>query len=493
MLFLSLQALIKPSKNKRLRNVIALCALLTPIYALANDHFSSWSDKTICRLAKATPDNIEYQAELTKRGLSCGDAVTSSSKTTTTASSGNIKKNFQVDANSSHTLQFRDVHVDRRALGSGWHAAISYLDLDDDGDTDIFISAVSNVNKSKASEVYLNDGLGSFALEKYFFANPPGQVHPRKSITGDFNGDGKEDIYLAGHGWDQPPFPGEAPVLILSSATGYTSSILDEFSGFQHGAASADIDADGDLDIVVSNIKSKKGVAMLLNDGSGSFVLSSTKLRGFNGRGGYFTVELVDVDQDGYVDLLLAGHEMDGANSAIFWGSELGDYSYWNNKTILSKVQGFGVVVDIDVGDIDNDGDKDIILNRTGSDNGKFYNGYHIQILKNNGDRSFSQFDSIISSPEENWFDWVRLVDMNNDGNLDIVADDAQINLIWINSGSGSFSKRKEEAPVVKTGIEGWSDTSVCAWVKSSKGGHPKPLAEAKKRGLSCNNGASKN
>ena len=78
MLFLSLQALIKPSKNKRLRNVIALCALLTPIYALANDHFSSWSDKTICRLAKATPDNVEYQAESTKRGLSCGGAIKSS-------------------------------------------------------------------------------------------------------------------------------------------------------------------------------------------------------------------------------------------------------------------------------------------------------------------------------------------------------------------------------------------------------------------------------
>ena len=78
MLFLSLQALIKPSKNKHLRNVIALCALLTPIYALANDHFSSWSDKTICRLAKATPDNVEYQAESTKRGLSCGGAIKSS-------------------------------------------------------------------------------------------------------------------------------------------------------------------------------------------------------------------------------------------------------------------------------------------------------------------------------------------------------------------------------------------------------------------------------
>ena len=122
--------------------------------------------------------------------------------------------------------------------------------MDDDGDTDIFISAGSKINKNKESEVYLNDGLQSFTLENDFFANPTGQVHPRKSIIGDYNRDGKADIYLAGHGWDRPPFPGEAPVLILSSPNGYISSTLDEFSGFQHGVASADIDADGDLDII---------------------------------------------------------------------------------------------------------------------------------------------------------------------------------------------------------------------------------------------------
>ena len=47
-------------------------------HTLSQD-MSGWSDKTVCRVAKATPDNVDYQAELTKRGLSCGGAVTSSS------------------------------------------------------------------------------------------------------------------------------------------------------------------------------------------------------------------------------------------------------------------------------------------------------------------------------------------------------------------------------------------------------------------------------
>jgi len=48
-------------------------------------------------------------------------------------------------------------------------------------------------------------------------------------------------------------------------------------------------------------------------------------------------------------------------------------------------------------------------------------------------------------------------------------------------------SKKAEEVPAKKTGIEAWSDASVCLWLKSSGGGHPTPLNEAKKRGISCN------
>ena len=45
-------------------------ALMAP-HALSQD-MKGWSDKTVCRLAKTTPDNIYYQAESTRRGLSCG-------------------------------------------------------------------------------------------------------------------------------------------------------------------------------------------------------------------------------------------------------------------------------------------------------------------------------------------------------------------------------------------------------------------------------------
>ena len=54
-------------------------ALITP-HAMSQD-MKGWSDKTVCRLAKTTPDNIYYQAESTRRGLSCGGVGTQTNST----------------------------------------------------------------------------------------------------------------------------------------------------------------------------------------------------------------------------------------------------------------------------------------------------------------------------------------------------------------------------------------------------------------------------
>ena len=63
--------------NIYIRVIWLLCVSLMATHALSQD-LSGWSDKTVCRLVKATPDNVEYRTELTSRGLSCGDAIKSS-------------------------------------------------------------------------------------------------------------------------------------------------------------------------------------------------------------------------------------------------------------------------------------------------------------------------------------------------------------------------------------------------------------------------------
>ncbi|MDB9753738.1 hypothetical protein OAB29_06270 [Oceanospirillaceae bacterium] len=76
--------------NFYFRLVCLLAASLMATHALSQD-LSGWSDKTVCRLVKATPENVEYQAESTKRGLSCGVAVTSYSYSSSSSSAKSNK------------------------------------------------------------------------------------------------------------------------------------------------------------------------------------------------------------------------------------------------------------------------------------------------------------------------------------------------------------------------------------------------------------------
>ena len=403
--------------------------------------------------AGSCPDGSEPVKSISADGtyfvFSCNGVSNSASTSvnSSSTSSGAIKKNFEIDKNSSHALQFKDVYVDRlgiRTIKNGYPHAIAYLDLDGDGDTDIYMSDLR-----KQPEVYLNNGNDSFIFKSNFFKNPPVIEHPRKAITGDFNNDGKEDIYVANHGLDWPPWDGEPASLILSGKNGYTFKIFTDFSGFQHAAASADLDSDGDLDIVGTLTSSSTrsdtpGVFTLINDGSGNFTIRKLYSLPSNN---YYTVELVDVDKDNYVDLLLSGVvpavSYASPVTQIFWGNETGEYTGWNS-TQLPAVPGYSLAVDIDVGDIDNDGDKDIILNRTGSSEGLGdYIGYYVQVLQNTGNRKFKELTSIVGA-QDKWINWIRLTDVNDDGSLDILVDDAKRNLIWINSGSGSFTRKRE-------------------------------------------------
>src|SRR5947207_11963353 len=69
------------------------------------------------------------------------------------------------------------------------------------------------------------------------------------------------------------------------------------------GAAFADIDGDGDLDLIVNSVGG--GTHVFLNDGKGHFTESPQRLN--PGRGG-MSLALGDVDGDGYLDLYIANY-----------------------------------------------------------------------------------------------------------------------------------------------------------------------------------------
>ena len=360
----------------------------------------------------------------------------------------------------SHELQASVLNTNiseiRRAHGNTSPiSAYTYGDFDGDGDEDIFVAPTSLSEETTPVEIYFNDGDGNFSFNNEFFQGSiPEMIDPRKAITGDFNGDGRLDIFVAGHGYDQPPFPGEAPVLLLSTENGLRQvEGLDHLVGFHHGAAAADIDNDGDLDIFVTDTNNDP--FFLINDGDGVFSHNVEVLPSEVTHQAIYTSELVDVDNDGYTDLVVGGHEFEpedeGSPTTIYWGDATGQYE-GSRKTTLPGVSGRGIIVDIDVGDLDGDGNEDIVLNRTVED--PFYSGFYIQIISGAGNRAFSDTTSQsidFGTREANkWIVWLRLVDINGDGHLDVTVDDpgdAEVEFSWLNDGSGRVEIVKKVYP----------------------------------------------
>ncbi len=358
----------------------------------------------------------------------------------------------------SYEMQTSALLTDWGALvNSRWcpEKAVAYGDFDGDGDEDTFVAEVSMEEGPHwvwgedpvPVNMFLNEGPAGFRLADEIFRGPvPRMVSPRKALPGDFNGDGRLDIFVAGHGYDAPPFPGESPLLILSTERGLQAAPgLEQHFGFFHGAASGDVDNDGDVDIVVTN-HNFPFTFLLLNDGSGSFSFDQSRLPDvLNQDKGIYTVELLDVDGDLWLDLLIAGHEWDepwgpGWPNTIYWGDSSGTYED-SRKTVLPAVEGWGVVVDIDAEDLDGDGNREIILDRTMSE--PFYDGFHIQVLTGLGEREFEdETDRWITdgtnTETTNWLDWLRVVDLNGDGWLDLFADTClDHGRNWLNDGTG--------------------------------------------------------
>lgn len=336
-------------------------------------------------------------------------------------------------------INYADLPIDGAMLKD----AIAYLDADGDGDIDVFMGTGEYLLQGEVDSVLsINDGTENFtASTSEFSDNMPPATHARKTLVSDFNGDGLKDMLIIDHGFDADPFPGSQVKLIMQDSLGtFSWSKLPEV-GFFHGGAAADIDNDGDIDIFITDAVS----FFYINDGNANFAKVETL---FDGSEQVSIAELIDVDKDGFVDLLTGDNERFGENTSIFWGNSTGKYGV-SNRTILPSMPPMGAISDFDVEDIDGDGDRDLVLNRTrdGDDGGELVYGVGrtTQILRNDGNRNFIDITSTnIDNPggdTDQWFPWLRVQDFDGDGDMDIRPDNAALGFEYINDGTGNFIK----------------------------------------------------
>jgi hypothetical protein len=273
-------------------------------------------------------------------------------------------------------------------------------------------------------------------------------VDPLVGFIRDLNGDGMEDLvvfYESSDGFQ----------VFLGSTTGVLTPTPLQFSpGFSSNggrAALGDLNGDGKVDIAAGNIAGGSNIRLFYGVGDGTFTSGPTLA--LPPAEVAFALRVVDLDQDGLSDVVAVtnGHLL------FYRQTSPGTFSMLTVAPLTGEATG------VEVGDLDGDGKLDVAVVSVGSTNELnvfFGNGngtftapvtvdlgtqflvfvdsivIHdfnfdgrpdlavgmvnrgIQILRNNGDRTFS-FAQLIPEPQGGS---VRVADFNYDGVADLFA-----------------------------------------------------------------------
>jgi len=227
--------------------------------------------------------------------------------------------------------------------------------------------------------------------------------------------------------------------ILADAAVGFTSGAGTTFDGlvtnsFQAGASSlADLDNDGDLDIVMLGYDSVAGSATSstyvgLNDGSGNFTYSTAISNNL-----YMARMAVgDVNADGIADIVFA--ENSATAQPIYFGD--GNGGFTQSSQVLSTTGGTIGANNVALADFNGDGLDDMFVNIDA--------GIKVFLNAQNGD-AFGTFtdtgQSLTSAKTAQSYRGLAVGDVNGDGYIDAVTGSWGESMdIWINDGTGTFS-----------------------------------------------------
>jgi len=330
---------------------------------------------------------------------------------------------FENDGSQSFTKRTID-----STYGNAWGVYVK--DLDFDGDLDVLSSA------SGADDVtwWENDGSPSDGgwTEHTIEGNFDGARHV---YAEDIDTDGDIDVLAVANIGDDITWWENTATFSLNPT--WTTRSINSAADGAEAVRVADIDGDGDLD-VVAGLYGDNQVAWYENDGSpsdGGWTHHIVKDYSGNGIEDVF---VADIDDDGDLDIISA----DGNGDKILYHINDGTpgNGAWSTNTVVSGSDADGVL-SVHVADIDNDGDLDIIA-------ALFMESKSIWI-ENDGspnDGGWTSHDVYTSDSDKEPYD-VVVGDIDGDGDLDILEADQSNKIYWYeNDGTpddGTWSQTK--------------------------------------------------
>ncbi|MFQ5628738.1 MAG: FG-GAP-like repeat-containing protein, partial [bacterium] len=298
----------------------------------------------------------------------------------------------------------------------------SWVDFDNDGDDDLF---VTSGYATESNILYENIGEGAFTIAN---AGDLTSVMgtSRAATWGDYDNDGDADVFIANDS-------GENNFLYANNGDGTFSRVSEgaiaNDGGFSTAASWGDFDNDGFLDLFVAN---RQGPNFLYkNNGAGGFekVASGAVITDDAASMG---CSWVDIDDDGDLDLFVVNGS--GQNNALYRNNRDGTFTKITDGSIVNDG---GFSRGSSWGDSDNDGDLDVFVANENNELNFFYS--------NNGDGAFIKMTGnaiavdAISSTGSAW------ADFDNDGDLDLFVANTDLegieNFVYLNDGAGNFTR----------------------------------------------------
>ena len=241
----------------------------------------------------------------------------------------------------------------------------------------------------------------------------------------DLDNDGDMDILIANE--HRPN------ILLINDGKGrFTNESAQRIPQVSHDSEDigiADFDLDGDLDIIVVSEDDKTN-ELYLNNGDGTFTDAGSRIPV---TGTSNSVVVFDINLDGAPDILIGNN---GQNNLLINDGK----GHFKDETTERFGEFIDVTQDLSLGDIDNDGDQDLLVGNEDAN----------RILINNGKGFFEDQSArrltYRSAAEETRE--VDVADIDGDGDLDMLYGNVQAfvegaprqNRLLLNDGKGFFS-----------------------------------------------------
>jgi len=296
-------------------------------------------------------------------------------------------------------------------------------DLDGDGDMDVLSASIDD---DKIAWYENTDGKGTFSDQKILNS----QADAAWSVfAADIDGDGDEDVLSAQWIGDKITWYENTDGLGNFSAS---NAITNDPAGITAFVRAADLDGDGDMDVLSASLQNDEVVWYNNTDGLGTF--SAKNLIDTQSDGSY-TLDVADLDGDGDMDVMSASVN---ADQVAWYENTDGLGTFSAAKIITTQADGANFV---QAADIDGDGDLDVLSTSEVDDKVAWYKN-------ENGLGNFSS--QIIISEDVVHPISVKAFDFDGDGDLDVVSGSSQDNKVaWYENmdGLGNFSSQKVIGP----------------------------------------------